>query len=870
MISNTYVDFEHFINMHRCDKDNITHTIFAQKGGKFNFTGATYQQFLEKYINLLKTDNVDLHFVERPNINGVTYLFIDIDYNHDGAERLYTVEHITEIIKATNEFILNIFDISYNQLTTFITEKEKPTEKTNMFKDGFHIYYPFLPMEEKHRYYVIDYLIGEMKKCKFLNNIPYKNDVDKIFDTSVIKSNGIMMIGSKKENTAPYILTHIYDHNIKELSLEAYDDIEELVHTLSNQRYDVEAKITLCDNTLETEIDTIYNLYNGGNKKKVNIIQPTYQPTHNKNTKIVNSETELAKKLCKLLSASRASDYISWRSVGYALRSIDDSLYDEYVMFSKKCMDKFNDGKITCATIWAAATDTNYYTMGTLRHWARMDNSTEYYKIVCSHNEEIFGRSETGQHVDIASVIYELYKDRFVCIDITKDKWYEFQNHRWVFIQAAHTLKELISSEVRKMMIRYCSEKMSACINDAGGFEQDMSHKKYSKLMRVIEKLGDVNFRDNVVKACASKFYNDKFQAKLDSNVFLLGCKNGIIDLKDGGFRDGVPSDYISKSVGYNWVEFKETDEIIKKIMRFFSEVHPDPEMRDYILTFMAKSLKGVPDTKLHIWTGKGSNGKSTVIDLIKHMLGDYFGVLPVTILTKKKGASNAASPELADKYGKRFLVIQEPEHNDVIFVGQMKELSGCDTIMARPLYGDPFEYVPQFTLTLICNVLPQIPSNDNGTWRRIRATQHDSVFEDELSNKPNHFLKDEELKQELPHWAQGLLWIIVTKYYPIYKNGYGGKTYKIKEPDKVKNHTKQYKVNSDVYAGFIDENIKVTNSDTDIESLNDVYINFKNWYASSYNDKPEPKKTLVAYFKTNDYNIVNNNIIGIKIIIPN
>ena len=854
-------EFNAFINQYRCtDNTNITHTILAKNGGKFNFNNV-YQEFLRYYIQLVNDGYENLHFVERPPTNGITFLFLDIDYDHEDNKRLYNIEHIKQIIKITNDFIASNFDINNKELETYVTEKPMPTQKNNIYKDGFHIYYPYLPLEEKHRYYIINYLIDNMKKNIFLQNIDYKNNVEKIFDTSIIKSNGILMLGSRKEGYKPYTLTHIFNHNIEDMSIE-YDNAE-LIYTLSNQQYDEESK-TIC-NFDDSNIDKTQ-------KDKPKIKYETKYETKNELKSKIKSKIEsveykrdidLAKKLCKILSTKRADEYVGWRSVGFTLKAIDNSLFEDFVLFSKQSK-KYNDGKVSCEDIWKI--DNNYYTMGTLRHWARIDNADTYYKIICNHNEDLFGKSETGQHVDIANVIYELYKDRFVCIDITRDKWYEFQNHRWVLIQAAYTLKNLISDNVRRMLMKYCSEKMCETVNakSTESFEQDITHKKYAKLMRVIEKLGDVNFRDNVVKACANKFYDAKFQTKIDSNVNLVGCENGILDLNEHCFRDGVPSDYVSKSVGYDWVEYTIDHPIIIEINKFFSEVHTELEMKEYVLTFISKILRGVPDTKLHIWIGSGSNGKSTVVDLLKFMLGDYFGVLPVTILTKKRGSSSSASPELADKFGKRLLVIQEPEHNDVIFVGQMKELGG-DQIMARPLYGDPFEYVPQFALILTCNNLPTIPSNDNGTWRRLRSTPHDSVFADTKIDKPKHFLKDEELKDKLPLWAQGLLWMVFTIYYPIYKKGYGGKAYKIMEPDKVKEHTKQYKLNSDIYADFIDANLTKTNDD-ETESLNDIYMIFKEWYTSNYNDKPEPKKVLINYFKQNEYKIVNNNLIGVQI----
>merc|ERR1711968_416348 len=90
--------------------------------------------------------------------------------------------------------------------------------------------------------------------------------------------------------------------------------------------------------------------------------------------------------------------------------------------------------------------------------------------------------------------------------------------------------------------------------------------------------------------------------------------------------------------------------------------------MRNYVLKLYSSYLQGhIPDEKFHIATGSGSNGKSLSIDLLMYALGEYAITLPITILIKKRNASNAASPELAMIKGKRFGVFQEPEHNDKI-----------------------------------------------------------------------------------------------------------------------------------------------------------------------------------------------------------
>lgn len=892
-----FKNFEEFVYAHRCeDIKNTTHTILKKGGGKFCFEGTVYQQFLEQYVEIIKNDKtVDMHFVEKPNKNGVTYLFIDVDFDHKGKERLYTENHVKRIIEKTNDFLRENYIVTNHELISFVTEKPKPTKRDNnpnMYKDGFHIYYPFLPMNIKQRYFVLDHLSTLMIENEFLTDIDYCNDADVIFDMSIIKNNGILMYGSKKQGGYAYELTHVYDYDLNDLDTAEYDE-EELVYILSNQRYDIDGIIDVINDDVLDNIENTYCHYNGGNKKKKKKY-PTKKydtqtnPTDDKYNNPDNSseykeprkgvritkkksvaserDIEMAKQLCKILSKKRAHHLFSWRRVGFALRAIDNSLYDSFVEFSKKDMAKYKEEKITCKEIWEVGKDyEHFYDIETIKYWARIDNPKLYIDILRKLNDDVFGKAESGQHVDIAEIIYQLYKGRFVCIDIGKKKWYEFQDHRWVPVQSAYTLENLISDEVRIILRQYFVDQMQNAKLTKSGQSVDDEYKRYMKLLKVIDKLGDVKVRECVVRACANKFHDPKFQEKLDSNVYLVGFLNGVYDLKEKSFRDGLPSDYVFKTVGYDWIDFEEDDPVFDKINKFFSQIQIEEDMRTYILTFIAKTLRGIPDSKLHLWTGGGGNGKSATIDLIKHMLGDYFGVIPVSLLTQKRKASGGPTPELADKYGKRFLVIQEPEHNDVIFVGQMKEYTGKDQIYARPMYGEPFYYTPQFTMVLTCNNLPHIPAADNGTWRRLRVAQFDSEFVDEDPIGPRQFLKDEDLQEEFSTWAQPLIWLIITKYYPIYEKGYNNKKFKIYEPDDVKKHTNDYKIDSDMYAAFLDETIEVTNDIKHVELIDRLYKEFSKWYTASYNDKAPRKPTFTSYLKKNNYKLDKQKIYGIR-----
>jgi P4 family phage/plasmid primase-like protien len=883
--------FDKFTKEHRSNDNNrITHTTYV--GGKYTIEGKDYDEFMNLYGSMLDSDHdVELYFIEKPSKHGVSMLLIDVDFDQNSSKRKYTDEHIKDIIISTNNFLIEHFDIDERMLKTYVTQKEKPTQRNEEeYKDGFHIYYPELPMEEKYRIYVMDFLISSMIDKEFLKGIKYTSDEKNIFDMSIIRSNGMTMIGSKKPNGQPYMLTHIYDEDCNDLynqeNMYEFDNMSELAYILSNQRHDADSTINAKIEYLD-DINTLYAQYDYGakktkgkaskiNKNSNNSSKSSERSAENnklninyniKNLSIIKQkEIEQAQKLVRLLSEERATSYDSWKRTGFALYAIHESLYNDFVEFSKKNIKKYKEGKVTCETIWRIAPEYRMnYSIKTLRHWARMDDEDNYYKTLREINDDIFGQAESCRDADIAQVIYELYKDRFACVDIKKKKWYEFKDHKWILTPEAHTLEDIISKEVRQILIQYCSEKLAECASNKSLHDQDSNYKKFSRLVRVFDTLGDTGKRDRIVRACANKFYDSKFPAKLDANPYLVGFENGVYDLKEMSFREGLPSDYVTMSVGYDWVEYEEDDHIFQKIDGFFSQVQTEDDMREHLYMFIASIFRGVPDSKVHMFTGGGGNGKSATIDFIRMCIGDYFGVVPVTLLTRKKGGSSNATPELADKFGKRFIVIQEPEHNDVIFVGQMKEYSGKDTIMARPLYGDPFYYVPQFKLVLTCNVLPHIPSSDQGTWRRLRVIPYESEFieHDKEIQGPRQFYKDEDICEEFANLAPAFVWRILTKYYPIYEKGIDGKKYKYTEPKKVKSFTDDYRKDSDVFMEFICDFITKTNNNSDTESIDLIYSNFKNWYCSSYSDKPPVKKQFVAYLKKAGFKVENQKLIG-------
>jgi P4 family phage/plasmid primase-like protien len=294
-------------------------------------------------------------------------------------------------------------------------------------------------------------------------------------------------------------------------------------------------------------------------------------------------------------------------------------------------------------------------------------------------------------------------------------------------------------------------------------------------------------------------------------------------------------------------------------LKQYFAQVLPRAAVREYVLKLFATFLHGsVKEQKFNIWTGSGSNGKSLSITLFEKAFGDYCCKFPITLLTQKRAASNAATSELARAKGKRFASLQEPSEGEHINCGLMKELSGGDKIMARSLFKEPIEFVPQFKMLLLCNHLPHVPSDDGGTWRRIRVVEFTSKFVDNPI-EDNEYPIDYDLPNKLDSWRSHFMALLL-EYYKLYK------VEGITEPEEVLKCTNEYKRQNDHLAEFIHTCIE--KKDSKFMYLNDAFAELKNWVKDDNIPIKIPTKAeLEKYFTRQGMGrcIIHNNLKAFK-----
>jgi P4 family phage/plasmid primase-like protien len=257
------------------------------------------------------------------------------------------------------------------------------------------------------------------------------------------------------------------------------------------------------------------------------------------------------------------------------------------------------------------------------------------------------------------------------------------------------------------------------------------------------------------------------------------------------------------------------------------------------------------------------SNGKSKLEELFTAAFGEYTIKFPITLLTGKRAASNACSPELVKAKGKRIGYFVEPSEGERVNAGLMKEFTGGDKIYARGLNKDPIEFKPQFKLSLLCNDVPHFPPKDTGVWRRVEIVEFSSKFVEKPNPEdPNQFPIDNKITEKIQQWKELFMAYLTDVYYAKYK------VEGIKVPESVLRFTIEFQKMFDMYSEFIDNVIVETGIETDVTTLSELHEEFKNWYLETFNNPKIPTKHEFRQYMEKTYGkkrVTSSEIKGIK-----
>lgn len=449
-----------------------------------------------------------------------------------------------------------------------------------------------------------------------------------------------------------------------------------------------------------------------------------------------------------MLDKRRATNYDEWIQLGWCLHNISDSLLEVWDEFSQNNPHKYQKGE--CARLWGTMRNEGLR-FGTLCMWAKYDNAEEYNKY---QGEKVFMdiKNCNGSHTSIANIAHKLYSKQFVCVSSKGKLWYRFNGTLWEEDHEAIGLRREISKGLRDQFLHVLIKvRTSECDNMSSASSANSTVKDLcERLLKISFKLEDCGFKDCLIREMREHFLDKKFLKELDANPNLIAFTNGVWDLKQGIFRLATPDDKLSLSVGYPYNQIRDAT-IYQQIKDYFGKLHPTFEQRQYVLKTLARQLYGDNGSALfHIHAGvKGSagNGKSCFFEVLELALGQYVHKFAVeTLVVKQRGEPNRPAPELQNWRGRRILYCSEPNADDKLHSGIMKELTGGETLAYRLLFcNETHKFKPMYKMHIMCNDTPQLDGSDQGIKRRIRKIDYISKFVDagDVDEPNNMYLKD-------------------------------------------------------------------------------------------------------------------------------
>lgn len=212
----------------------------------------------------------------------------------------------------------------------------------------------------------------------------------------------------------------------------------------------------------------------------------------------------------------------------------------------------------------------------------------------------------------------------------------------------------------------------------------------------------------------------------LDATPGLLTVLNGTIDLATGELRPHSRDDLISR-ISPVVYDPTATHPVWTKFLHDLTG--GDEDLARFLQRLVGYALLGDPGEEvLPVLYGSGGTGKSTFVDAIRAIAGDYGTTADFESFVAKPFGGGIRN-DIASLAGSRIVTSIEVDDGRKIAAALVKSITGGDTIRARFLYREAFEFRPQFVLWLVCNHAPQVPHDDSGLWRRILRIPMDRVI---------------------------------------------------------------------------------------------------------------------------------------------
>jgi len=412
---------------------------------------------------------------------------------------------------------------------------------------------------------------------------------------------------------------------------------------------------------------------------------------------------------------------------------------------------------------------------------------------LCPESTERYKNTDIGN----SRLFADFYKDiaRYVP---ERKLWYVFDGRRW--IPDVGNLKTM----------DLCMELAAILLVYVAGFEDSGLKKKFGdnwwrwQIRRT---------RETILKDAQGVY--PVHMTEFDVDPYLFNCQNGTLHLNTKEF---LPHDANDKLTKISDVIF-DPDAHCERFDAFINEIMSgDRERADFLQRSLGYALSG--DTRFEclfiLFGATTRNGKGTLMESVLNVMGDYGStVRPETISMKQNVSSQNPTEDIARLAGIRFANISEPSKGLLLNAAQVKSMTGNDTINARFLHENSFDFLPQFKIFMNTNYLPVITDTTLFSSGRIMIIPFERHFEENEQDKTlKPLFRQPENQSAILNW-------LLEGYR---KLGFEG----LSMPKAVVSATERYQHDSDKFALFIEDEMEVDANGEERTSA--VYARYQKW----------------------------------------
>jgi len=411
-----------------------------------------------------------------------------------------------------------------------------------------------------------------------------------------------------------------------------------------------------------------------------------------------------------------------------------------------------------------------------------------------------------------------------------QSRWLLWDETRWQSESKLHHLS-IIGSYLRDR-----SNELSDWMEE----EPTLDEKTIRSVKAEIKVLKSAPMRVNIESIIRTDPRCTSLTTDFDAAPRVLGTPTGTVDLVTGVITPPRRTNYMTKQTAVSVVDGEPTQWLV-----FLNTIFSwDSSMVRFIQTLCGYMLTGLTvEEKLFFFYGTGANGKSKLLETVFYILGDYAKRAPASMLLEQR--NNEHPTAMAGLQGARGVFASEVPSGKSWNEQVIKDSTGGDTITARLMRQDFFEFTPQFKLIVAGNHQPRLRNVDESVVRRMVMVPFEVTIEE--SKRDTHL--GEKLKSEA---GQILGWMIEgsVRYF---NEG-------LIIPPRVVAASSAYIKNEDVIGEYIEEHLINTDCEKDKVAFSSIFDNYKTWIMKQGYNFNMTERQLKKAFKDRDYLIKRSN----------